>query len=116
MKLALYAYAAIWAAASLVIVGPVACPLACNSAELADLKTADDAVLTALPVACAIADALDPTGATVVCAVLDGLGNLVANTTQTLSSSAVAAAFVKAHPATAAQASSLKLLARKGSP
>jgi hypothetical protein len=89
------------------------CPLACTGTELADLKTADDVVLAGLPVACAIADTLDPTGATVVCAVLDGLGNLVANTTQTLSSPAVATALVKAHPATATQASSLKLLARK---
>ena len=75
---------------------------------VADLKAAESDVLEALPVACTIADILDPTGATVVCAILDADGAALSTVTKALPSPAIAAAVVAAHPAAPVVAKSLK--------
>ncbi len=83
---------------------------ACTSSELASLNTAETTVLDALPVACTIADAIDPAGSTVVCAILDAAGNVLESATKQLESPAIAAALVAKHPSSVVVAAKLKAL------
>ena len=88
-----------------------ACTPAQSAADIAKVQAADDVIMSALPFACGIADTIDPSGATIVCAVLDAGGNIVASVTKQLESAAVAKAVVAAHPATAPQTVALKAAA-----
>ena len=92
----------------------LACSAAQGQAAVADIQKADDAIMAGLPIACSIADSVDPALATVVCGIVSSTGELVQVVTQKLSSPAVAAAVVAAHPvASPAVASSLKAKAVK---
>lgn len=71
-------------------------------AASADLRAAEADVLEALPVACVVADAIDPLGMTAICAVVDTADSLLtAPAAVKMASPAAAAALVKAHPASA---------------
>ena len=86
--------------------------IGCNAASLADLQKADDALMAAVPVTCAIADVVDPAGGAVVCAVVTATGDLVNDITQQFTP-AIAAAIVAAHPSPSpAVTSKLKALAK----
>jgi hypothetical protein len=89
------------------------CTAAQGQVALSDLQKADDAILAAVPVTCAIADAVDPAGGAVVCAVVTAAGDLV-NVVTTQLTPAVAAAVVAAHPSPSpAVTAKLKGLAKK---
>lgn len=75
----------------------LACTAAQGQAAIADLQKADDAILAAEPIVCAIADTVDPAGGAVVCGVATATGDLVNVITQQFTP-AVAAAIVAAHP------------------
>jgi hypothetical protein len=77
-----------------------------------DLKTVEATLLDDLPVACTIADAIDPAQMTAICAVVDTADTLLtaAHVVQT-SSPAAAAALVAAHPASPAVVAKLTHIA-----
>ena len=91
----------------------VGCTAAQGQAALADIQAADDALMAATPMTCTIAETVDPTLGTVVCAVVTATGELVNVVTKSFTP-AVAAAIVKAHPSPSpAVTAKLKLLAVK---
>jgi len=70
---------------------------------IADLQAAEADLKVAIPVACVLADALDPALMTAICVVADAADNLLTTpAVVTTGSSSQAAALVMAHPATAA--------------
>jgi hypothetical protein len=83
--------------------------MGCTAADLAAIQKADDALLAAAPMVCDIAEAVDPAGGAVVCAIVTATGDLVNVVTQQFTP-AIASAIVKAHP-TPSPAVSLKLKA-----
>jgi hypothetical protein len=77
-----------------------------------DLRTAEADVLEALPIACDIAVALDPSQTTVICAVVDLADNLLTPPAVIKTASPVAAgAMLSAHPATPAVKAKLATVA-----
>ena len=106
-------------AVAVVLAGAVlgAAPSACTPqgtlipAADARLHAVEAFVLEALPVACTVADALDPALFTVVCGVLDEADNVLTTRTLVCPAKADAAAMVAAHPASAAVAAKLAPLA-----
>ena len=85
----------------------------CTPAEIQAFEQVDEAVLAGLPAVCAIADVVDPTGATIICAIVDAAGNILASEQTTLTTPALAAKYVTAHPAPAAVVPALKARAVK---
>jgi hypothetical protein len=100
-------------ASAIFVLGLAGCTAAQGAALLQGIQAADDIIMSDLPIACALAESVDPTGATVVCAILDASGNIVASTTRQLQSPAVASAVVSAHPAPVALTASIKAKASK---
>jgi hypothetical protein len=79
--------------------------LGCTAAQ-ARVVEAD--ILTALPFVCSIATDVDPSGATLICAILNAAGDIVSTVQVVTPSAAIAAQVVKDHPATPAVAPALK--------
>jgi hypothetical protein len=99
-------------ASVLVSLAAISCTPAQEAKAVTDVRTAEADLLEGLPIACTIADVIDPTGATVICAILDASGAALSTVTKALPTPAIAAAVVAAHPA-GALAVSLKAAARK---
>jgi hypothetical protein len=64
-----------------------------------DIKAIEADVFELIPVGCAVATALDPGGAIIVCAVIDAAENVLKSVTLVCPSTAIASAMVAAHPA-----------------
>lgn len=97
--------------AALVFAIPVSClPSGAPTPQTAaDLAAAETDLKAAIPVACVIAEAIDPALMTVVCAVADAADNLITPPSVVVTSSpAQAAALVVAHPATSGVTAKLK--------
>lgn len=83
--------------------------LSCTPAQtVLDLETIGKDILDAVPLACTIADAVDPSGATVACAVIDATDSIVKSFTVKAPTPAAAQAFVVKHPAKPSLVASLK--------
>ena len=105
-------YFAIWTIVLAVIVAPLFVG-ACTPSQLSAVQTADDALLAALPVACAFATDVDPAGGAVICGILTASGDLVSVVTKQFTP-AVAQAIVSAHPATVGQGVKLMAASKAG--